>query len=386
MTRPKVARLFADWYTRVHPSPPSELVALRAQCVSHHVENARIVDAAKYVKLMVHPDKMNEVDRSALVESFRVVDASFPATENQNLLAVMLAGCVAQLIDSGGDEGVVAALAVRTAGCRGTRTVGPRELSKEASDALHSVAIETRERAHAPFPETPPIREVKLGKQPAFTADDVAPNQWDIVAKNDKTLASAIATAQKSVGALAALVEGIRNDVATSLEQVHVRGRDPAVRALQEETQILWWLFGEWSETVQRSFESLSEPGASIILAQELADLTQFVPGHPRQEFLLRRALAKCQARAKECSLHDVITGSPFEWRKACFSDRRSEPIITPLIFALTRSAESPDSTWASSFESVTGLDPLTTCKVFDWGSQLVDETLLLREISSGAP
>jgi hypothetical protein len=85
--------------------------------------------------------------------------------------------------------------------------------------------------------------------------------------------------------------------------QEAVRALPSARSILAEENNILWWLFGEASNTSKKPFSKISLPILYIVIANELNSLTQQTPGPSAAMAYIDRAL-----RSGRSSLPDAAT------------------------------------------------------------------------------
>jgi hypothetical protein len=315
------------------------------------------------------------------VVAFAAVDKSFPARNNDNLVDVMISGCLAQLLDAGGLRGTIAALALGTMTLSpNARTVVPIELLDAARAFLKSEGGRVRESAHRAPGMMPPIRALAVTKASAIAVEEVAANQWDGIAKNDKALAAAIDVTAKATDER---LSKLREDVTAAFTSLGPRLRDPAVTALQEETQILWWLFGAWSDDAGQPFSHVLLPGAGLIIGKEFADLLRFATDHPRGSALIARAIAACGGAAEASTLVDTVLNTPVAWRKETGTLSNKAEALTPILCAVARSAEAPGSSWQEAFTAVTGVSATLQLTPSLWASHICQELLLQRALSN---
>jgi hypothetical protein len=336
------------------------------------------------VKAFLRPGTDTSIaKRHSLVEQFKQVDLAYPARNNENLTDVMLAGCIAHAIDMGGTVGTAAALALKTMTISGTaRSVEPPELVEGSLEFLKLEGGRVREEAHDSPDSLPAIRPISPAKSVSLAVEDIADNGWDAVRKNDKAIATAITDLQKSFTSVTKTTQDLQADTVAALSALDRQQRDPAILALQEETQILWWLFGAWSDDTKSPFSSLRLPGASLTLAAELARFTRFLPGHPRGASILAKAIASCEGDHAPVTLVNVVSNISAEWWKGAASLVNVVDGTTPVVLAINRSAEAPGDSWQPAFETVTGLSSTHTRTPVEWATQFCDEILLQRMLN----
>jgi len=112
----------------------------------------------------------------------------------------------------------------------------------------------------------------------------------------------------------------------------------------REELNILWWLFGEYSEIGGGYFVNIDKKAMSIIAARELHDLSQFTSELPASKHLLRKILSLSepeQSGSTAFSLKECIETLDTEMRKKIignYGDSVDE--LTPCMNALLKSGE----------------------------------------------
>jgi len=376
MNRPKAMRFFPDWYGTAHPNPSSELIEMRLKCIAAAVADIDRRDAAGFARELL---RMNSSDslRDDLARQFSDIDKAFPATHNANLINVMLAGCIASILDSGGPCATSAALTLKAMTLSGKgRSVEPPELLVEALTFLVDEGTRVREAAHRSAQLLPTLNRIPAIEMVPANVEDIPDNQWPLASKNDKALAAAITSGHTAVATLRTSIEALRNDLETAL------GRDRALQALQEETEVLWWLFSGWSDIGNRPFSQLTSPSGSLVLGYDFARLTRFVPGHPRSPAILAKAVAMSTLPATPINLATVVSDGSTHLRTQLAEVRRHSDTPSPLILAIFRSAETSGDSWRPAFESVVGVSTELTATPTEWADQFYDEILLHRTLS----
>ncbi len=101
------------------------------------------------------------------------------------------------------------------------------------------------------------------------------------------------------------------DETLATLEQVQ---RDLA--AVTEESNVLWWVFGESSRDTANHWSDYSVEQTAVMAGKELADLTRIVPGPAASGALLDKVVkfAKAQPPA-QVVLKDAIMALPADWR-----------------------------------------------------------------------
>ena len=84
----------------------------------------------------------------------------------------------------------------------------------------------------------------------------------------------------------------------------------------REETDILWWLIGAFSNDLQSPFSSLPSDVAAVIAGKELADHVSHYPGPLSAVHILRRVILSSGDQVAEASLKEMVARTPMSWRQ----------------------------------------------------------------------
>ena len=72
------------------------------------------------------------------------------------------------------------------------------------------------------------------------------------------------------------------------------------IRRLAEESNLLWWVIGEYSTTLNQHSAELTADRYALVAAAEAADRTGILPPPPSYGALLNRALSRCKPEPKK--------------------------------------------------------------------------------------
>lgn len=87
--------------------------------------------------------------------------------------------------------------------------------------------------------------------------------------------------------------------------------------AVAEESNVLWWIFGESSRDTGARWSDYSVAQAAIISGKELADLTRVMPGPAASGALLDRVVKFANAKPPaQITLKEAIAELPADWRQ----------------------------------------------------------------------
>ena len=121
----------------------------------------------------------------------------------------------------------------------------------------------------------------------------------------------------------------------------------------EEELQMLWWLIGGHSGTLDIPFSDIDDALKPLILGRELGALTNISPGPASVRSLLTRAgVTTTSIKVAEA----VNTADP-DWISEITKSGRISPVTTPLHFALEKRVEMGlDAAWLQMWATMTGL------------------------------
>lgn len=125
-----------------------------------------------------------------------------------------------------------------------------------------------------------------------------------------------------------------------------------------EETNILWWLFGEESRDLGASFASLPAQALGLISAKELADLTTLLPGPVGIKAFLAHVLKRGSLKATEKTLvAQSVKALPKQWKDSFGTQWELVParMHCRVANAITGSASVSSAKWPSTFAALTG-------------------------------
>jgi GTPase-associated system helical domain len=155
----------------------------------------------------------------------------------------------------------------------------------------------------------------------------------------------------------------------------------------REETNFLWWVFGEFSRDLNKPLSEFNLPFGCLLIGKEASDLTEFLPGHYSAKAFLNKAINFLKTDngvsnpAKMLSLAEVIE-SEQDWDINTILNGNIEKVIEfcPIHLALKYKAESIE-VWKSLFENKYGIKPTKEFKALDISFQFYQERLLIRTL-----
>lgn len=154
-------------------------------------------------------------------------------------------------------------------------------------------------------------------------------------------------------------LNALRDAVGEAIEAIVERQNQVTsvlVRRMQlgeEELQMLWWLVGSHSVTLDMRFSKIASAALPLVLANELGAMTTIAPGPAT----IRAILTKAGVGAKSLALRDAVNAVDLEWGRKVSEPAMVSPVTTPIHFALEKRAEvADDDVWQASWSALTGL------------------------------
>ena len=125
-----------------------------------------------------------------------------------------------------------------------------------------------------------------------------------------------------------------------------------ALALQEEETDILWWLVGGYSNDLKQPFDNIDKAIAAVIAGKELADHIVHRPGPLSVGNILHRVLKGTEGGASAISLESLVPKLPMQWRNnvaAQGTDRalRYCPLLTAIRYCVS---VEDNASWTTPF------------------------------------
>lgn len=158
---------------------------------------------------------------------------------------------------------------------------------------------------------------------------------------------------------LGAQFNRLREVTVAAIERV-VAGQNNVVEILhrqisldEEELQMLWWLLGGYSRSLDKPFSEIDSIIKPWALAHELGNMTAVSPG----PVSIRAMLSRAGIGKEQLKFADAINAVAIDWAKSASDSKLVSPVTTPIHFALEQRAElGSTDTWQVGWSGLTGL------------------------------
>ena len=347
---------FADRYAESGLAPTGQVIAARqapAERILGEISNNQIIDLVGVYY------SSPSLDLIWFRDKFAEEDASFSLINNERETRVLAASMLGSLIADGSVRAILAIVAGYVAG---HRTPAQAEwLIRDANDALGRLSVANRKIAAVETKVVPTIA-TKLGDEIAALPANDWPGLLAVLAKmRSESQSSAKLTSGQATTALTAL--------------------NHQIRLLREESQMLWWLTGGHSRTLERSFSAFEPSQAVIVGAVDLGDLTTVTTlGPVAVPAMLERviAMAKRSKGASARNLASAVDGLPREdLERLNIFPQKIPARLAPITAAVSLATSIGVGAWHPKFQEITGLEASMVLEPIDLACQLYREHTL---------
>jgi len=364
-----VHRDFADWYRRVAIEPKGETLEKRWQAIEAFVESLDAADALELVRLFYARPSRDSGFIEKYRTTFKDTDPTFPMRDNDPELGVLAGVTLVHLLEKDAAElADVAALGMVCAACRGLRQDVPvPEIGDRARRYLLKRSSSLRASREVPAVTIP---ELELAEILDSLKKSCQGNNLTVLAE---PIIPPFEELQLAIRQLATSAEKAVNHL-TKLQQLW-----------QEESDILWWLFGEYSRDLNRRMADLELPGVCLVAAKELADLTVVLPGPLAAKAFLDKVLRTVKRKLpNSTTLHEAVNAPTREWRSSWIRQDDIGPVedLCPVLLAVRKSLETDGlDDWVPAFEKAAGIKVRQSIPPLDLAYQAYEENLLVRAV-----
>lgn len=346
---------FAALYSRVCAEPKAEQLEKRWQGIEEYC-NQDEVDIYNLVK-MAYSLSLTDEFKDKFTTIFQNIDISFQVgfVKEQELLASV---CLMKLMEDS-DLSLHIALAVMCVSKYGAEILVP-ELGAAAYNIFGKASAEIREKS------------LKYKK-----CSPVDSNQFI------ESLEELTALGQTHITGLSnALAEIVKNI------NIIIQNQDKTfniINILQEDSDILSWITGSWSNELEKPLtKGILPKDIALLLAKELADFVQVIPGPYAFEAFLKKMLDNCKKDTKAYSLVTMVDSIDDAHKSSilsCYQMDGSKQENTPILFSMkcALDAEQPD-VWKSMASNKLSISVESTeHEALEWAKLLYFECLLVK-------
>ena len=345
--------VFADYYAAEGLSPSGEVIKSREAPTTRIVDDITNEQIIEMVSLYFGSE---DVDLSWFVDEYSRDDAGFSLVNNARETRVLASAILDQLVD---DRSPVAMLALVAGQVNGHRlpTEG-KALVRKAVQKLAQECVADRKPKKIEAKVTP-TNSPKLGEE----IKGLATNDWSTLGELLGKIRSETQSSQKTTS----------NQASAALSEL-----DKQIALMREETQMLWWIFGGHSKTLECPFASLGPFQVAIAAAVDLGELTPVsLLGPVAAPAMFERIIAQAK-RPKGTlvkSLSNAIDGMDRQdLQRFDISPATLPARLAPVTAAIELARTIGLGSWHARFEETTGLKALIEFEPVELETQLSRE------------
>ncbi len=359
-------RDFADWYRSTTIDLNHDLLERRWAGVETILKTFDRTDLLALTRFVYDLDPCDKKTIDKMRAAFKEADNAFQMRDNDEELRMLAASALMQQLTTHNDsKSDTVALGIFCADAHG---FGPRpalsDLLGAAATYLTREAVEVRATAAVTDPTwTVGKTHELIESAKTLIGQGQAPSAIQPISESITVLEEGLGTLVKSV-------------------EKSVRSLGKAQQTLQEETNILWWVFGGYSRDLGEPMQALGVHAVCIVAAKELADLTIFMPGPTAARAFLDRLMRHDDGDFPTATIKDVVNASPRTWRES-WGERYtslSRDGLFPITMAVVRSLETESlDDWLAAYEKASPIATTQALPLLDIADQLYHELLLAR-------
>ncbi len=329
---------FSEWFRAANLDPQKEILTDRWQGIENFCEKKiNTNDIFELVRLFFQKHGNNDF-RENFIKTFADVDSAFPK-KNEMELSVLAGVTLINVIKNNNKLGTLVMLTCKSISFLNS-TPSVQDILVKIEKKFQNKTAKIREN----LVESPKINFDLLKNEDLLKnlTTDVETNAWT--------------PANKSANFIS-FFKNLQN-ILTEIEEA-LSSSEKERKIFREDSQILWWMTGEWCDDLKTPYKELDIATASVVSGKELADLVNVFPGPYSTYAVLKKMLPVFDNDSnKTKTLTSTVDSLSREWRKNTIEDYPPNLTkeLTPIITAIEKSLEvQKTKVWAPVFEGLTG-------------------------------
>lgn len=353
---------FADLYKECSLNASAELINLRKDAIKDISFDDGYKNIFELTRIYFGSAKKDESDW--FVEIFRKTDASFSAVENEREMAVLAMCILAEEIRGGSFLSCISPLVYAFKDNR-IPVVIPRFI-EFANNSLLDLA------KRASF-NPPKIPQISVPNKASFDATMKSYKE----SHDTAVLVSMLESNFSDMNKIALGANQIQKAYASIVNEVE---------NLREETEMLWWYIGGYSDDSKKSFDELGQNVAGLLASKDIVELTDYRAGPAAAEAILFRIINSAKKTKKDLGFYEVIDSVYENYSDSLNFDYDIAGIhdFFPVNTSLVKMWENGKGTWSNAFKKLTGFKNEPAISPHDISLQFYRELLLLKHIRGG--
>lgn len=360
-------RNFPQWYQLADPDGGHERINSRWRAVENLSKKAGHDDIIEFSRTFYGLANKDPKFIEDFQAEFQAVDSTFPIEGNEFGLLILAGAILNQIIKT-----------------------GSRNLSLISAYAVTCPSFHSK-RKEIPIPDIVRSSNEYLIKKSSNLRGPLDTKRIQSPASQLNTLADNISTKFKEPSPpeaaedLSQFLKKLSSTLDKCVNAANIVQKQQNLD--REESDILWWVLGQYSRDRNIPIKDFKLPFACLIAGKELADLTRILPGTFSAKAFIDKFLENFSSDLESpISLKDCVNNSNQIWKNDLISIYRSEEALDlcPIIFAISKSVEDSSKTgWNRFFKVTTRIDPAVTLNPVEFSFQLYQEILFLRSLKN---
>ncbi|MDY5246911.1 hypothetical protein FYJ37_03065 [[Clostridium] scindens] len=306
----ELERKFYKWYKRINISCDEQQTTNRWEGIQNAIDLFESsINISELLKIYYRLSFDVSI-KDQFVECFATEDKSFDET-NEEEMVILAGGVLAQLLGQENNIFVAYSLLILD-----TYYEAPlKELSDMASSLISDMSKEIKKSEESSLDT---IKKIDLKE-----VEEIISETSDLTEEGVDKLVTIIKSMNENMNILVQVLENEN-------------------RKYQEDTGILSWIVGEWSDILEMPLMEVKKVNGAFVIGAELSDLVKLYPGPYAAKAFIKRMLDKCIDDVPEITLTEFIDRQDEKIRsfmvkkygKGC--DNRLLPIISAIKASLS--------------------------------------------------
>jgi hypothetical protein len=199
---------------------------------------------------------------------------------------------------------------------------------------------------------------------------------------------------QNTSDALRKVFEGLgttinvnRNALAKAI-QARLTAVNERFRQQQNELDLLWWLFGGWSSSLEAPFATFDPPARALLIGVDLGSLSDLDGSPAPVQTFVQRAMGQVSKQKHAASLQQIVGAlelndlDKFHMSEFDLSNVTAFPVLGTLARRLDRAVSADES---SLYKKIETLNTADKTPVLQWAEHVYHEMVLARHLLEDA-
>lgn len=355
-------RKFGEWYSLVDPNADHSRNKSRWEGVEAFSKSATAEDIIELSRVFFGYPALKSEFIETFQEPFLEIDSTFPLKNNNSILSVLAGASLASILKDRKNLSLKTAYAVT---CPSFNYIRPNIIIPEIVDRSNEYLIKQSSVLRS-------AQDIKKMKSPAVLLEQLSAEIMNHI--NNASPPDAAEEMSAFLNKLSSTIDTVVTKVNSIITQQNLD---------REESDILWWAFGQYSRDLNEPIKDFDLLFSSLIAAKEISDLTRVLPGPFAFKAFISKFLAVFSENYNDqYPLKDFINSAPIEWRTEWFSEYQNSYSVNlcPVISAIVKSVDDPGSDdWYKAYINMLGLKNNIQLTPLAISSQLYYEIHFLR-------